>query len=334
VTRWRRRRSPPPAPAPPPPPPTPDWTARDVPVQGLGDQPVTRRLYERLRPEDLEAFMAALDPQSKAIWDETPVPERPTLVLCFGAWKAVPEVLERTGLVPGEPPPEVHAMSRGPLAAAGDLYSADLVLEGLAAAGGDVARVRRALDFGCSSGRTLRPLSAAYPEVEWHGADPNAASVAWAAEHLPGVRFSVSGSEPPLEFPDAHFDLVLAISIWSHFGEGAAARWLAEMHRIVAPGGHLVITVHGPQAVAYYGMRGERPPEQLDEIVRALHRHGFWYAREFGEEGDFGIVHPEWGTAFMSPEWLLRTVTPDWHVASYGVGRNLGNQDVAVLRRC
>ena len=35
----------------------------------------------------------------------------------------------------------------------------------------------------------------------------------------------------------------------------------------------------------------------------------------------------------MSPEWLLRAATPAWHVAWYAVGRNQGNQDVAVLRR-
>ena len=35
----------------------------------------------------------------------------------------------------------------------------------------------------------------------------------------------------------------------------------------------------------------------------------------------------------MSAEWLLRAATPAWQVVSYAVGRNDGNQDVAVLRR-
>jgi SAM-dependent methyltransferase len=297
------------------------------------DQPVTRLLYERLTAADVAAVEATLAGASAERWAMTPVEYRPTLVLCYGVWERVPGVLEHTGLVPDEPPAEVHAMARGPLAAGGDYYSADIVVEALVRAGGDIGSVRRALDFGCSSGRTVRALAAAYPAVEWHGVDPNADAIAWAAEHLPAATFARSASEPPLGFPDEHFDLVYAISVWSHFGERAAREWFGEMRRLIAPGGHLVLTVHALQSIAHYGVEGERPPEQLEEISLALHRSGFWYAAEFGDEGDHGVAHPEWGTAFMSPEWLLRTVTPAWHVASYAVGRNAYNQDVVVLRR-
>jgi SAM-dependent methyltransferase len=298
------------------------------------DQPVTRRLYDRLRPEDVAAVESALENGPLEAWEATPEPYRIPLVLCFGVWFHVPGVLERTGLVPAEPPPEVHAMARGPLAAGGDLYSADLVVDALVRAGRPIASVRRALDLGCSSGRTVRVLAAAYPETQWHAVDPNGPAIAWASRYVPGVSFSRSASEPPLPFPDGHFDLVFAISIWSHFSETAALQWLEEMHRVLELGGHLVLTVHGAQSVAYYAARGERPPEQADEIVEALQRRGFWFAQEFGEEGDHGVAHPGWGTAFMSAEWLLRHATPHWHVASYEVGRNADNQDVAVLRRC
>jgi hypothetical protein len=126
---------------------------------------------------------------------------------------------------------------------------------------------------------------------------------------------------------------VLAISIWSHFAEEAAIAWLDEAHRLLAPGGHLAFTVHGEQSIAYYAATGERPPAQLERIRRALYRNGFWFAAEFGPQGDHGVVHSQWGTAFMSPEWLLRTTLGRWDVASYAVGRNSGNQDLVVLRR-
>jgi SAM-dependent methyltransferase len=224
-------------------------------------------------------------------------------------------------------------MARGPLAAGGDLYSADMIAAALGELGVDVGSLRRGLDFGCSSGRALRPLAAAWPTVEWHGTDPNGGAVEWAAEHVPGVTFARSPTDPPLEFGDGTFDLVFAISIWSHFAEPAALAWLDEMHRIVAPGGHLAFTTHGLQSVAHYAARGLRPPAQLERIQRALYRRGFWFAPEFGAAGDHGVVHAEWGTAFMSPEWLLRAVTGRWDVVSFAVGRNDGNQDLVVLRR-
>jgi SAM-dependent methyltransferase len=310
-----------------------DWTDRTVTVDHVVDQPVTQRLYERLRPEDVAALEAALDDELATALRTAPAPFRNGLALAFGVWIREPAVLERTGLTPAEPPPEIHAMSRGPMAAGGDLYSADLVAAALAGVGVDIEGLGRALDLGCSSGRTLRPLSAAYPQVEWHGADPNRDAVAWAAEHLPGLRFQPSESDPPLPYPDAHFGAVYAVSIWSHFAEAAARRWFDELRRVLLPGGHAVITVHAHQSIAYYGARGERPPEQLDEIGRALHRSGFWYANEFGQAGDHGVAHPDWGTAFMSLEWLLRAVTPEWAVVDYAVGRNADNQDLVVLRR-
>jgi SAM-dependent methyltransferase len=306
---------------------------REVQVDGLERQPATDRLLARLDDEVVAAVKATFDESFTELWNASPPEYHPYLTLGAGVWGRVPGVIERTGLTPDEPPPEIHAMARGPIAAGGDYFSADLVIEGLERAGGDPGALRRALDFGCSSGRTVRTLAAAYPEVAWHGVDPNREAIGWASEHLPGAHFAVSDSDPPLPFADAFFDLVYAISIWSHFGEDSARAWLAEMHRVVAPGGHLVLTVHGAHAVAYYGTRGERPAEQLNDVGRALERRGFWYRAEFGEAGDFGVVHPQWGTAFMSGEWLLRAATPAWHVCSYAVGRNAGNQDVVVLRR-
>jgi hypothetical protein len=54
---------------------------------------------------------------------------------------------------------------------------------------------------------------------------------------------------------------------------------------------------------------------------------------EFGESGDWGVAHPEWGTAFFTPEWLLRAGLPKWSLEDFGAGMNGGNQDMYVLRR-
>ena len=55
-----------------------------------------------------------------------------------------------------------------------------------------------ALDFSCSSGRVVRPLAAALPEIVWRGCDPNADAIEWARAHVPGVDFFVSDTKPPL----------------------------------------------------------------------------------------------------------------------------------------
>jgi SAM-dependent methyltransferase len=310
-----------------------EWSSRTVPVAVPGARPVTRALLGRLAPEDIDAIDALLDDEQAAVVAEADAATRDHLRLVLGVWHRVPAVLEKTGLVPDEPGPEIHAMARGPLAAGGDLYSADMIVEAVTAAGGDMRAVGAALDFGCSSGRALRPLVATHPGIRWHGVDPNGPAIEWAREHIPGVEFSVSPTDPPLALGDGSLDLVYAISIWSHFGEDAARSWLAEMRRLLAPGGLLVATVHGMQSVAYDAALGLRPARQLEQIRRALYRRGFWFAPEFGAAGDHGVVHEEWGNAYMTTEWLLRAIDGAWDLAHFAVGRNAGNQDVVVLRR-
>jgi SAM-dependent methyltransferase len=307
------------------------------PESGRGNtSPVSHLLFERLTDTDIAEVEGHLleSPELQAHYVAASTPElRETLTLIAGVWLGVGAVSERTGLTAAQPPEEVHAMARGPLAAGGGLYEADLIVDALASVGVEFARLRSCLDFGCSSGRVLRALAAAYPEISWHGCDPNAPAIAWAAEQLPAAELFVSGDAPPLTLADDSLDLAYAISIWSHFEPTLGLRWFEEMYRVIRPGGHLVCTTHGLTSVAFYATLALRTPQQSREIADALYRRGWWYAAEFGEEGDWGVLNPDWGTAFLSPEWILSQLCPAWRVLGFAPGRNQDNQDVYVLQR-
>ncbi len=304
---------------------------RSVPIARPGSTPATDILFARLDPEDVAAVEERLDDNQRLSWDNAG--DRRVLTLGFGVWHAVPAVLEKTGLRPQEPPEHVHSMARGPLAAGGAVYYADMLGDAMLRVGADIGAVERGLDFGCSSGRVIRALAATWPQAEWHGCDPNDEAIAWARGHLPGIEFLRSPQDPPLPYDDAAFDFVCAISIWSHFGEHAALGWLEEMRRIVRPGGRLVITSHGLQSIAHYARTGERSAIQLERIRTTMYRTGFWFADEFGAEGDWGVRHPQWGTAFFTPEWLASKACPQWAIEDLAVGQNADNQDLYVLRR-
>jgi SAM-dependent methyltransferase len=293
------------------------------------------KLYERLSHDDLEEIQRSIDEvpdlQQQYV-DAYNEAARQHMILAFGVWLEVACASEETGLVKVQPPEEIHVMTRGPLAAAGGLYEADMVIDALVSAGIEMADVESALDFGCSSGRVLSVLRAAYPQTTWHGCDPNAPAIEWASENLPGIEFFVSGNAPPLPLADGSLDMVYAISIWSHFAPELGLSWFEEMHRLIRSGGHLVCTTHGLTSVAYSAAHG-RSEEQVEEILDSLYRQGSWYAPEFGEEGDWGVVNPDWGTAFLSPEWMLTHLCPRWRVLEFAPGRNQENQDVYVLQR-
>lgn len=299
----------------------------------LPGTPVTDLLVDRMAAEDLTEVESRLDAAGAALWAAADETERKRLALAFASHYSVAGALERTGLSDAMPPPEVHAIARTPTAAGGSTYYADLVAVALAAAGLDLRSGLRVLDFGCSSGRVVRVLAAAFPDVDWHGCDPNAGAIAWAATNLPGVAFARSAEAPPLEYDDESFDAVFAISIWSHLAEGAALAWLAEMRRVLRPGGLLLLTTHGLESIAHAAAHALRSPEHLEQIERRLYEAGFWYAAEFAERGDHGIHNPDWGTAFFTPEWLLANTTPDWRCALMRRGAVEANQDLYVLER-
>ncbi len=329
-------------PSPPPPiapePGAPARFARELlPVQASeADQIVSRRLYERLSAEDVREIEAAIaqDDHLQAYYGGAPDSRhRVFLLLSFGVWLRIPAVLEKVALGAEQPPEEVHAMARGPLAAAGGLYEADMVASALASVGVGIESAAAALDFGCSSGRLVRVLCAAYPDVAWHGCDPNGPAIEWARAAYPRVNLFLSSNAPPLQLPDGSLDLACAISIWSHFAPALGLRWFDEMHRVIRPGGHLVCTTHGFTSVDFYVKNTLRTPAQSDEIVGGLYQRGWWYAQEFGADGDWGVINPDWGTAFLSPEWLLMQLCPRWRVLEFAPGRNQDNQDVYVLQR-
>ena len=305
------------------------WLARE-------EHPVSGNLFDRLSDEDIAAIERATE-ESPELRDlaagMSDLAIRRMIILHFGMWLGRSSVAGSTGLSPNQPPDDVHAMARGPLSAGGGLYEADLVADALLSVGADIAGARSALDFGCSSGRVVRVLAAAYPGTRWLACDPNQRAIDWASQNLPGIEFFRSPDEPPLYLEDRSLDVAFAISIWSHFEPQLGLRWFEEMRRLIRPGGHLVLTTHGATSIDYYVKASLRGPGQGQEIADSLYRQGSWYAPEFGQKGDWGVVNPAWGTTFLSAEWLLATLCPRWRVLEFAAGRNAGNQDVYVLER-
>ncbi|HEY6780652.1 MAG TPA: class I SAM-dependent methyltransferase [Thermoleophilaceae bacterium] len=307
--------------------------ARSLSPSRLHAAPITELLYDRLGDDDVAAVEQRLAPSEAALWETADLHDRKRFTLAFAAHPELAGALERTGLRAAMPTAGVHAMAHGPQAAGGSYYYADLIADALRKSGAELRAGQSALDFGCSSGRVVRVLAAALPELDWHGCDPIPDAIDWARANLPGIAFENSPEYPPLPYADASFDAVFAISIWSHFAEGAALDWLAEMRRIVKPGGRLAFSTHGEQTVTHTHRAGLRSVEQLESVRAALFEQGFWYAAEFGEQGDHGVANPDWGTAFLSAEWLLTKLTPEWHVVLFRPGRVEDNQDLYVLER-
>ena len=104
---------------------------------------------------------------------------------------------------------------------------------------------KRILDFGCGGGRVLRQLAPWADSGEFWGCDTYEPTIAWLSENLsPPFRFYVNDKRP-MPHPDGYFDLIYAISVFTHITH-EWADWLLELHRMLRPDGLLAATFIGP----------------------------------------------------------------------------------------
>lgn len=176
------------------------------------------------------------------------------------------------------------------------------------------------LDWGCGPGRVVRHL----PEVigqgcRFTGTDANAASVAWCRAHLPGITFLHNGMRPPLALAAASVDVAYGISIFTHLSAEGHASWLAELLRVLRPGGVLLLTTHGAAFGAIL-TPAERVRFEAGELVE----------RRQVREGHRVFA------AFQPPAFLRRLFGEQLQVLRHTPGQWLGqgaSQDVWVLRK-
>lgn len=136
----------------------------------------------------------------------------------------------------------------------------DALISSLHAAGVEPSALGTVLDFGCGVGRVLRYWHRL--EVEMYGMDINLELIDWARDNLPFARFGTNPLQGPLTYADGAFGFVYALSVFTHLPERMQLYWLAELLRVLRPGGFLYFTTHGN----WY--RDRFTPEQCTEFDR------------------------------------------------------------------
>lgn len=195
---------------------------------------------------------------------------------------------------------------------------AEDVAAALARAGGAVDRLGRALDFGCGCGRVLRHLAPWAAQVELHGCDAQGRLARWSARHLSFAHVVRNRPAPPLPYPDAHFGFAWAFSVFTHLPEPLERAWLAELARVLRPGGLLLLSLHGAENAAALGT-AERA------------------AFERGERITVGARHPGSNAcnAFHPERYVRDVLARGWRLVEWRPSAARGNppQDLVLLAR-
>jgi 2-polyprenyl-3-methyl-5-hydroxy-6-metoxy-1,4-benzoquinol methylase len=177
----------------------------------------------------------------------------------------------------------------------------------------------RILDWGCGPGRIARHFPKLLPNAEIYGTDYNEKYIEWCIEHLKEINFSVNKIDPPINYNDNYFDVVIGLSIFTHLSEKGHIDWINELHRIVKPEGFIFISTHGK---AYYS--------KLTNAEKKLFDSNDLVIREYSDEGN------RLYSSFQPFSYIVKLIEGKFAVVENIEGKMSGNepaQDIWLLKK-
>jgi SAM-dependent methyltransferase len=134
-----------------------------------------------------------------------------------------------------------------------------------------VRSAKRVLDCACGDGRITNILALGFPNASCTGIDRDAGLIRAAREafHMPNLAFREDDALS-LHEPDGAFDAVISCHTIEHFSAADQKRFLAELKRVLTPGGTLIIATPDRDVWAALGIAG-----QQEDHIRELTQKEF-----------------------------------------------------------
>jgi phosphatidylethanolamine/phosphatidyl-N-methylethanolamine N-methyltransferase len=166
----------------------------------------------------------------------------------------------------------------------------------------DAEPAERVLEVGTGTGRIALALAGRAQQVEAIDYAPEMLDIARrrVEEHKPGqVRFSIQ-NVCSLDFPDAHFDVVVCANVLHMIVDSDQA--LAQIHRVLKPRGLLIAPTycHGETPLSIVLSSGMRLAG-----LRAYHKWSLDSFRRFVEAGRFEVIRDDVITGLIPMCYLM-----------------------------
>jgi SAM-dependent methyltransferase len=175
----------------------------------------------------------------------------------------------------------------------------------LAQIGKDVESFRDILDFGCGCGRTIIWFGASDHAAHISGTDIDVTAIEWCRSYLTFATFQVNQPLPPLPYEANCFDLVYALSVFTHLNEDYQVLWLRELQRVTKPKGFVLLSLHG----SYYWSN------LLPREIEAIKKTGILFLQ--APEAMQGIF-PEWyQNAYHTQEYVFSAFSKYFDIVKY-----------------
>lgn len=185
------------------------------------------------------------------------------------------------------------------------------------------------LEFGCGCGRIMLWLEHLAASSSLHGVDIDERAIRWAQANMPYATFTVNDPLPPLAYPDGFFDLVYNHSVFTHLDEEYQDKWLAELRRVTKPGGTILLTVHGDDAVRQNEEMTANAGGDSTWLREELRRSGIAFVRQDSYVG--GPFPDFYHSTFHAPWYVFDRWGAGLRIKAYLTGASLGFQDMVVM---
>jgi SAM-dependent methyltransferase len=200
----------------------------------------------------------------------------------------------------------------------------------LALTGRTLSDFDRLLDFGCGCGRFIRHLGPLSRQVEVHGTDIDPEMINWLIANVPYGHYSKAPHQPPLAYPDQHFDLVINHSVFTHLDQAYQDLWLAELRRITRPGALVLLTVEGESSWKRLSDAYGTGDPTVNRWREELESRGILFVRS---DTFIGSTHPDfYHSTFHSPWYVFEHWPQFFDIVAY-LPDGSDTQDLIVLRR-
>lgn len=187
------------------------------------------------------------------------------------------------------------------------------------------------LEFGSGCGRIMLWLGDVAAKASLHGTDIDERAIKWAQANMPYATFKVNGGMPPLDYPDATFDLVYNHSVFTHLDEEYQDAWLAELRRVTKPGGTILLTVHGDDALRYYEELSANAGGDSTWLRNEVRNNGIAFIRQ---DSWLGGPFPDfYHSTFHAPWYLFERWGANLRIKAYLASASLGFQDIVLMER-
>lgn len=189
------------------------------------------------------------------------------------------------------------------------------LLESLEIQSKNISMFEFASGYGCVS----RHLIKMQPYIQLTCCDIHSEAVSFLRSKI-GVKQVVLSTHQPESFVVAEkYDIVFALSFFSHMPKRSWGRWLKSLYELLVPGGYLIFTTQGTESLKYFGS-----PKVPDD--------GFWFAQQ-SEQNDLDVA--EYGQTICTPQYVFSETSKyiGTNILRYYHAYWWGHQDLYIIKK-